>query len=140
MYRCNLSGLRAAPCGFVFILASCGGSGMGGYGGGGMPKPTVMFSSPAQASTIHLGQAVKLAWTSSYATSCSASASSDISGAFSGSQSTSGSVTVAPAGTGTVTYSLSCMGSGGTGSATTAAVTVLPSGSNSTEAMPATIS
>jgi hypothetical protein len=101
----------------------------GGYGGGGggMPKPTVTFSSPMQASTIHLGQAVELAWTSSYATSCSASASSDISGAFSGSQSTSGSVTVAPVGTGTVTYTLSCMGSGGTGSATTAAVTVLPS-------------
>ena len=130
MYRSNLSGLRAVPCGFVFILASCGGSGMGGgYGSGsmGMPKPTVMFSSPAQASTIHLGQAVKLAWTSSNATSCSASASSDIGGAFSGSQSPSGSVTVAPMGTGTVTYTLSCMGAGGSGSANTAAVTVLPS-------------
>ncbi|MDE2261441.1 MAG: hypothetical protein KGL45_02840 [Gammaproteobacteria bacterium] len=34
---------------------------------------------------------------------------------------------MAPVGTGTVTYTLSCMGAGGTGSATTAAVTVLPS-------------
>jgi len=92
-----------------------------------MPQPSVMFSSPAQAATIHLGQAVKLAWTSSNATSCSASASSDIGGAFSGNQSASGSATVAPVGTGTVTYTLSCTGAGGTGSANTAAVTVLPS-------------
>ncbi|HEX8755862.1 MAG TPA: hypothetical protein VF745_05960, partial [Steroidobacteraceae bacterium] len=64
---------------------------------------------------------------STNATSCSASASSDIGGAFSGSQSMSGSATVAPVGTGTVMYMLSCTGGGGTGSATTAAITVLPS-------------
>ncbi|MDE2050449.1 MAG: hypothetical protein KGJ72_05465 [Gammaproteobacteria bacterium] len=105
-----------------------GGSMSNGYGGGSTPpQPSIMFSSPMQASTIHLGQAVKLAWTSSNATSCSASASSDIGGAFSGNQSAAGSATVAPVGTGTVTYTLSCMGAGGTGSATTAAVTVLPS-------------
>ena len=133
MYRRNSHGLRAVPCILLPLLASCGG--YGGMGGsmsyGTMPPPVpqaaVTFSSPMQASAIHLGQAVKLAWTSSNATSCSASASSDIGGAFSGSQPTSGSVTVAPVGTGMVTYSLSCMGAGGTGSATTAAVTVLPS-------------
>ena len=136
MYGRNSHGLRTVSCILLLLLASCGGygGGMGGMSGNGYgtmppstPQPTVMFSSPTQASTIHLGQAVKLAWTSSNATSCSASASSDIGGAFSGSQSTSGSVTIAPAGTGMVTYSLSCMGAGGTGSATTAAVTVLPS-------------
>jgi hypothetical protein len=103
---------------------------MNGYGGGTsppMPKPTVSFSSPAQATTIHLGQATRIAWTSANATSCSASASSDIGGAFSGTQPTNGSVTVAPVGTGTVTYMLSCTGGGGTGSASSAAVTVLPS-------------
>lgn len=134
MWRRNSHGLRAVSCIFILLLAGCGGYG-GGMGGsmgyGGMPppvpQPAVMFSSPMQASTIHLGQAVKLAWTSSNATSCSAAASSDIGGAFSGSQATSGSVTVAPVGTGTVTYSLSCMGTGGSGSATTATVTVLPS-------------
>jgi hypothetical protein len=100
----------------------------GGYGGSTMQMaPTVMFSSPAQASTIHFGQAVKLAWTTSNATSCTASSSSDIGGPFSGSQSTSGSATVAPVGTGTVMYTLSCMGPGGTMSATTSAVTVAPS-------------
>jgi hypothetical protein len=134
MYRRNSYGLRTVPCIFVLLLASCGGygGGMGGSMGYGTmpastPQPTVTFSSPMQAVTIHLGQAVKLAWTSSNATSCSASTSSDIGGAFSGSQSSSGSITVAPVGTGMVTYSLSCMGAGGTGSAMTAAVTVLPS-------------
>ena len=134
MYRRDSSGLKAAPCAFVLMLAGCGGGYSGGMGMGGgygstpsMPRATVMFSSPPQASTIHLGQAVKLAWTSSDATSCSASASSDIGGAFGSSQPTGGSVTVAPVGTGMVTYTLSCTGAGGMGSATTAAVTVLPS-------------
>src|SRR5512146_1179180 len=134
MYRRNSIGLAEIPFAFVVLcLAGCGGgysSGMGsmssGYGGStSPPQPSIMFSSPAQASTIHLGQAVKLAWTSSNATSCSASSSSDIGGAFSGSQSARGSASVAPVGTGTVTYTLSCTGAGGTGSATTAALTVL---------------
>ena len=136
MYRVNPRVLAAAACALIPMLANCGGSGyssgMGGsmsgsYGGGSAsPPPSVMFSSPAQASTIHLGQAVKLAWTSSNTSSCSASASSNIGGPFSGNQALSGSVTVAPIGTGTVTYTLSCMGGSGTGSATTAAVTVKP--------------
>lgn len=137
MHQRNLlTGLGAARYAFVLILAGCGGGMGGGYGGGGTTytppmqtqmAPTVMFSAPAQASTIHFGQAVKLAWTTMNATSCSASASSDMGGAFSGSQSTSGSVTVAPVGTGTVTYMLSCTGPGGMMSATSAAVTVMPS-------------
>jgi hypothetical protein len=131
--RNSLNSLGAAAYALVLILAGCGGSGMGGgysgsYGGGStqMP-PTVMFSSPAQASTIHFGQAVKLAWTAANATSCAASASSDTGGAFSGSQSTSGSVTVAPVAAGTVAYMLTCTGPGGMMSATTATITVLPS-------------
>jgi len=130
MQRRNSSvGLAVAPWALV-LLAGCGGSGMsgGGYGGGPMPMaPTVMFSSPSQASTIHFGQAVMLTWTSSNATSCSASSSSEIGGAFTGSQPNNGSLTVAPVGAGTVTYTLSCTGSGGSMSATTAAITVLPS-------------
>jgi hypothetical protein len=135
MYRRIPTVLTATPLLFVLLVAGCGGgysSGMGGstsggYGGSTPPQPSVMFSSPAQPLTIHLGQAVKLAWTSSNATSCAASASSDIGGAFNGIQSSSGSLMVAPVGTGTVSYTLSCMGTGGNGSATTATVTVMPS-------------
>jgi hypothetical protein len=132
MYPRNSSSLlKAAPYAFVVFLAGCGGGGGmgGGYGGTTQmsPMPSVVFSSPAQASTIHFGQAVKLAWTTMNATSCTASTSSDIGGTFGGSQSTSGSATVAPTGTGTVTYMLSCMGPGGSMSATTSAVTVAPS-------------
>ncbi len=68
MHRRNLlSGLGAAPYAFVLVLAGCGG---GGYGGGmsspysgaptQMPAPNVMFGSPAQATTNHFAQAVKL--------------------------------------------------------------------------------
>ena len=132
--------LRTSVPGVVAgLLLSCGGgdgggsgnggSGMGGgYGGGSnMPAPTVKFTSPAQASTLNLGRAVELAWTSQNATSCSATTSSMSGGAFSGSQTTSGKATVAPTGTGVVTYTLNCSGPGGMTSASTAMVTVNPS-------------
>lgn len=105
------------------ILIGCGG---GGYGSSN-PMPTVMFTSPAQASTISFGQAVKLAWTSTYATSCSATTSSTMAGAFSGAQALSGTLSVAPTGSGSVTYTLTCTGAGGMAAATTSTVTVNPS-------------
>jgi len=116
-------------------LASCGGGyggsggyGSGGSGGGGTYKmPTVAFSSPASATKINLGQTVKLTWTANYATSCTASTSTTSAGTFAGSQAASGSAVVAPTAAGDVTYTLTCTGSGGTGSATTAVVTVNPS-------------
>lgn len=115
-------------CGGGYGGSSSGSSGMGGGGyGGNMPAPTIMFSSPAEASSIHLGQPVQLAWTSTYATSCAATTSNMIGGAFTGSQPTSGKVMVAPVGTGTVTYTLTCSGTGGMASATTATITVNPS-------------
>jgi hypothetical protein len=119
-----VSGLAAGA------LVSCGGGG-GGYGGGSMSSgsamPTVSVTSPTMATTITLGQAVAIGWSSSYATSCSASTSSTMGGAFSGSESTSGHVMVAPTAAGSVTYTVSCSGAGGTTSATSAMVTVTPS-------------
>ena len=54
--------------------------------------------------------------------------SSATGGTFTGTQPTTGnSVTVVPTATGSVTYTLTCMGAGGTASATTSTVTVLPS-------------
>lgn len=91
------------------------------------PMPTVMFSAPAQAAAITLGQAIQLTWTSTYATSCSASSSSTIGGAFTGSEPTNGSASVAPTAAGSVSYTLKCTGSGGSISMTTPSVTVNPS-------------
>jgi hypothetical protein len=108
--------------------SSGGGSGYGGGGGGNMnPPPTVTFSTPAQAMSINLGQAVKLAWTSNSATSCTASTSSMTGGTFTGSQSASGQMSVVPTATGSVSYTLSCSGAGGTTKATSPMVTVNPS-------------
>src|SRR5215475_1102106 len=113
------------------IVAACGGygggSGMGGGAyGGGMPAPTVSFSNPAQAMNVNLGQAVTLTWSSTNASSCTASASAMTAGTFSGSQPVSGDVSVVPTATGNFTYSLSCSGSGGTMNATSPTVTVNP--------------
>jgi hypothetical protein len=91
------------------------------------PMPTVMFTSPAQATAINFGQAVSVAWTSSYATSCSAMTSGAMGGGFTGSQSVNGTATVVPTGPGSFTYTLTCMGAGGPVSATTPTVTVNPS-------------
>jgi len=122
-----VSGLAAS------VLVSCGGDGYSGGGSssgssyGGSAMPAVSVTSPATAVTITLGQAVTLAWTSSSASSCTASASSATGGALSGSRSPSGQALVAPTAAGSVTYTLSCSGAGGTASATSAMVTVSPS-------------
>jgi len=99
-----------------------------GCGGNNQPRtPTAMFTSPSQPSTINLGDAVQLAWTTTDATACTAQASSTIGGAFTGSQPLSGQAAVAPTGTGTLTYALTCTGSGGKATATTPDITVKPS-------------
>jgi len=108
----------------VSALVGCGG-GHGGYGSMMMPAPTVSFSQPAAAATINFGQALTVAWTSAYTTSCTATTSSAVGGTFSGTQMPSGNQTVVPTAAGTYTYTLSCTGSGGTKSASTN-VTVTP--------------
>jgi PKD repeat protein len=86
-----------------------------------------MFTTPAAASSIHLGQTLTLNWTASNASSCTASGSMSAAGAFSGSQTTSGPVKVVPTAPGSYTYTLTCSGAGGMASATTAMVTVTQS-------------
>src|SRR5882724_10321087 len=108
----------------ISMLAACGGGGGGGYGSTPL-SPTINFSQPAAAATINFGQAMTVAWTSAYSTSCTASASSAAAGAFTGTQMTSGSVTVVPTAPGSYTYTLSCTGAGGTKSGS-ASVTVTP--------------
>ena len=114
------------------FLVACGGG--GGYNAPPPmstppppPMPSVSFTAPTQATTLNFGRAVNLTWTSTNATSCTASASTSLGGAFTGSVATSGSATVAPTGPGTVTYTLTCTGTGGSSSATTSSITVSPS-------------
>ncbi|HET8991847.1 MAG TPA: discoidin domain-containing protein [Candidatus Saccharimonadales bacterium] len=77
-------------------------------------NPTVSFSaSPTQ---ISAGQSASLNWSSTNATTCTAS------GSWSGTQSTSGSLTVSP--TVTSTYYLNCSGNGVTVTATPVTITV----------------
>jgi poly(3-hydroxybutyrate) depolymerase/chitodextrinase len=81
--------------------------------GSGTPAPTVSLSAAPPAITS--GSSSTLTWSSTNATSCTAS------GAWSGSKATAGSQSVSP--TTTSTYTLACTGSGGSANRS-AAVTV----------------
>jgi len=109
----------------ISLLAACGGGGGGGNYGSMPLAPTVNFSQPAAAATINFGQAMTVAWSSAYTTSCTASTSSAAAGSFTGTQMTSGSVTVVPTAPGSYTYTLNCTGTGGSKSTSTTA-TVTP--------------
>ena len=78
-------------------------------GGAASPPPTISIS--AAPTTITVGQSSTLTWSSTNATSCTAS------GAWSGAQTTSGSVGETPTATGTSTYTLTCNGTGGSANA-----------------------
>jgi hypothetical protein len=118
--------ITAAGC--ITALAACGGgNGSSGYMAPPNPAPSAAFSMPAQATTIHLGQSVALAWAATYATTCTASTSSTTGGSFTGTVSVSGTQTVAPTAAGSVTYTLTCAGAGGIGSASSQMITVEPS-------------
>ena len=81
-------------------------------------KPTVSIS--ATPSSIYMGQAVTLTWSSTHSTSCTATAS-PAENDWAGLLPTSGSQAATPAAAGTVTYSLQCSGAGGTASGSTSA-------------------
>src|SRR5271154_569768 len=115
MRVCKFTGYRCVPGIAIVVLAACGGGG-GGYNAPSMPTPpatpmpSVAFTSPSQATAVTFGRTVQLAWTSTNATSCTATTSSTTGGAFTGTQSTSGTATIAPTATGSVTYTLTCSG------------------------------
>jgi hypothetical protein len=79
------------------------------------PAPTVTIS--VSPTSITVGQSATLTWSSTNATSCTAS------GAWSGSEATSGTMSVSPTAAATDSYVLACTGTGGTASGT-AALTV----------------
>jgi uncharacterized protein (TIGR03118 family) len=118
-------------CAAVAVTACGGGGAYGGGGGvgGGNPSPTVSLT--VQPTSIVLGQAATLSWSSNGGVSCTAS------GAWSGSEGTSGTLAVTPTVTGTVTYTLTCPGGGAYGgnSAKTATLTVTGASGYSTTAL-----
>src|SRR5262245_32930452 len=114
-------------CAPIFVLAcslcflnACGGDSASPTNS--VPQPTVTISSSSSAVTV--GQSVTLTWSSTHATSCTASATPSESD-WSGSVPMSGSQNVVPLSTGTITYALQCAGTGGS-AAGSAAVTGNP--------------
>ena len=90
----------------IFLISACGGG--GGGGSAPAPLPTIdSFTASSLADTL-VGSTLQLSWTSTNATSCTAS------GACTGSKSSSGTesgVTVSI--NGTNTFTLTCSGTGG---------------------------
>ena len=119
----TIDGVGAVRVAGAFVLAillsACGG---GGGGGGGSSAPVV--ASPTISISTDTGQLVAggnvtVSWSSTNASSCTAS------GGWSGSKSTSGSEEISLDSPGSTTFSLTCTGAGGSRSASTS-VEVLP--------------
>ena len=122
----NFNAIRLVPGILIaMLLAACGGGGGGGGGDGGgggggtADAPTVTLTS--SASSVVSGSSVTLTWSSTNATSCTAS------GAWAGAKATSGSELLGPL-SADVSYSLNCSGAGGSANQT-ASVTVTESAS-----------
>ena len=89
----------------IFLISACGGG--GGGGSAPTPLPTIdSFTASSLADTL-VGSTLQLSWTSTNATSCTAS------GAWTGSKSSSGTESVTVGINGTNTFSLTCSGTGG---------------------------
>ena len=87
-------------------LAGCGGGG----GNGGTPAPPPSVTLTAAVGSVTSGAATTLTWSSTHATSCTAS------GAWSGTRATAGSESTGAL-TSAATFTLTCTGSGGSGTA-----------------------
>lgn len=124
-FRRILGSISLPICtGLAFLLAACGGS--------SHPQPGVTLT--ANPTSIAVGQSTSLKWSSTNATSCTAS------GAWSGSQNVSGTATETPKVAGTDTYTLTCSGQGGSGSASaTVTVGALPAPTALISVSPSTI-
>ena len=95
----------------LFIITSCGGGG----GGGGSAVQLIAASISSFTSNIfstEVGTSVEISWSSSNASSCSAS------GSWTGSKATSGSESVEISTVGDTTFTLTCSGEGGNASRT----------------------
>ena len=90
--------------------------------------PTVTIA--VAPTSITVGQSATVTWSSTNATSCTAS------GAWSGAEATSGTLSVTPSASGSASYALACAGAGGTANGTaTLSVAAAPSGKGGGGAM-----
>ncbi len=96
----------------VSVCVSCVLSGCGGGNGGTKGSQVPIVNMWVSSKVIALGQPVTLGWSSSYATSCAASATPTESD-WSGSEGANGSQSVKPTSQGTITYAIVCTGAGG---------------------------
>ena len=99
-------GPQGSGAGFVQVVAALAAIPVG--------APTLSIS----PSEVTAGSSATLTWAAYGADSCTAS------GDWSGTQATSGTLTLTPATAGTFSYSLQCIGSGGTGAASTVTLSV----------------
>ena len=98
----------------ALLLASCGGGGGGGSSPSAPTPQNITVSLTSSADSAEVNSSITLTWSSTLATSCSAS------GAWSGSKGTSGSESITIGVGGSNTFSLSCSATGANaGSAST---------------------
>ena len=98
----------------AFIFTSCGGGGGGGSEPSAPTPQNITVSLTSSADSAEVNSSITLTWSSTLATSCSAS------GAWSGSKGTSGSESITVGVGGSNTFSLSCSATGAnSGSAST---------------------
>tara|TARA_Y100001935_G_scaffold188410_1_gene156768 strand:- start:399 stop:2387 length:1989 start_codon:yes stop_codon:yes gene_type:complete len=101
----------------LLVISSCGGGGGGGSSEPPVPGASITLS--ISDDEIYLGNSVTLTWTTSNASSCSAS------GSWAGSRALSGSETVTPDSEGQKTYTLTCSNSAGTSTSRTVSTNVI---------------
>ena len=102
----------------IFIISSCGGGG----GGGSAPEPQIPLASvnlSVSASEVYIGDTITLSWTTSNATTCTAS------GDWEGTKSLSGSEDLSFTESGQKNFTLSCTNSEGTSSSDSVTTNVL---------------
>ena len=102
----------------VSVLSACGGGSSSAPAAPAAPLPTTTLGTSSQ--TINAGGSTTLTWSSTNATSCTASGGWSATLAASGSRST-GALTA------NTTFSLTCTGTGGTSAPATATVNIVPS-------------
>ena len=95
----------------LIFLASCGGGGGGGGGGDSTPvTPAPNVSLSAESNSVIVGNSTNLTWSSTNASSCSAD--------WTSATTTSGTEAVTINEPGNKSFSITCSGAGGSGSAT----------------------